>query len=133
MSTKDRTLQRYAETGLDRPRRRHERTAVPATDIEENSDQVVLRVDLPGVSEQSARVTVENRVLTIHGEPQVQAPDGYSLVRADQRFAAYWRSFELSEDLDTSGMKASMKNGVLTITIPRRAEARARKIDVTTE
>ena len=70
--------------------------------------------------------------LTIEGEAKIDMPEGMEAMYADIRSTRYRRSFVLSSELDTDKVDARLKDGVLSIHIPKRAEAKPRKIEVTT-
>lgn len=105
---------------------------LPATDIYERDDAIVLVADMPGVAEQDVDIHVENHVLTIKGTPASTAQPG-DVMYAEYRPGQFERAFTLSNDIDSEGIKARMKNGVLTLELPKSAKARARKIEVVAE
>ncbi len=115
------------------PNREWGRTYVPPVDIYENEEGLVMDVDMPGVDDKSLEVTVENRVLTIEGRVGLDVPAGYQLARAECQASGYRRVFELSDEVDTGAVKARMKHGVLRLTLPKREEAKARKIEIAVE
>jgi HSP20 family molecular chaperone IbpA len=103
----------------------------PAVDIFENGDAIRLFADLPGVSEESLQLEVDDRTLTIQGDIGIEMPDGMKSLHADVRSRRYRRAFTLSNELDTARIEASLKNGLLTVTLPKREEVRPRKIEIT--
>jgi len=103
----------------------------PAVDIFENGDSIKLFADLPGVSDDSLSVEVDDKTLTIQGDIAIAMPDDISSLYADVRSTHYQRAFTLSSELDTSKINASLTNGLLTVTIPKREEVRPRKIEIT--
>lgn len=105
-------------------------TYVPAVDIYENEHGLVMRVEMPGVDEGSANVHIEKNLLSIEGKVHTEVPEGYSLVRAENDAGAYRRAFQLSGEIDPAGVKAKMKNGVLQVLLPKREEAKPRKIEI---
>lgn len=104
---------------------------LPAVDVFENSHGVTLLADLPGVSKDALEVKVEGESLLIEGTVQTGTPDGLEPVYAEVRVPRYRRSFTLSKELDTSAVNASLKDGVLSLHIPKKAHAQSRKIAVT--
>jgi len=102
----------------------------PRTDIYETEDRVVLVADMPGVDEQSIDVTLERNVLTITGRTREVAPEGYRLAYAEFERGDYQRSFALSNQADRDGIQASMKDGVLRVSVPK-AKPALKKIPVT--
>ncbi len=106
---------------------------VPQTDIYETEEDVVLLVDMPGVTEDKINVTLEKNVLTLRGTSAHTAPDGYKLAFSEYRFGDYERSFRLTDEIDRDRIEAVFKNGVLTLTLPKVEEVKPRKISVKTE
>lgn len=104
----------------------------PAVDIFENGHTITLLASLPGVSDQGLAVEVEDTTLTIEGDIGIDIPDDMQALHADVRATRYRRAFTLSNELDTSAIQASLKDGLLTVTIPKREEVRPRKIDIST-
>ena len=102
----------------------------PVADIVERQDGVVVQIEMPGVPSDDVEISVERRVLTVRGRGRVTAPEGYRLVYAEYGEGDYERSFTLSGDIDEGNIAAEMKNGVLTLTLPRAEAAKPRKIEV---
>ena len=103
----------------------------PAVDIFENGDAIRLFADLPGVSAESLNLEVDERTLTIQGDIALEMPEGMKSLHADVRSRRYRRAFTLSNELDTTRIEASLKDGLLTVTLPKREEVRPRKIEIT--
>ncbi len=105
----------------------------PAVDIYEADDGLVLEADLPGVSESSLNVVLEDNVLTIAGEVRFcQVPSEARPIRLESRAGRFQRSFILSGEVDGSRIQAELKSGVLTIRLPRAEPGRRRRIEVKT-
>ncbi|ELW9445778.1 Hsp20/alpha crystallin family protein [Burkholderia cenocepacia] len=103
----------------------------PSVDIVEDQRGVTLRADLPGVPRENLDVKVHDNTLTIEAATQFDTAADLRVRHAEIRSTRYARSFVLSADLDTSRIDANLRDGVLTLTIPRREETRPRRIDVT--
>ena len=103
---------------------------VPRADIVETTDAVVLTADMPGVDDGSVDITVENRVLTIVGRVDTDAPEGYRLGYREYRTGDYQVSFRLSDAIDPDKITATVKDGVLKLELSKAETARSRKIDV---
>ncbi|RQS55788.1 Hsp20/alpha crystallin family protein [Burkholderia sp. Bp8984] len=103
----------------------------PAVDIVEDRQRVTLRADLPGVPRENLDVKVHDNTLTIEADTRIDTSADLRVRHAEVRAPRYVRTFVLSPDLDTSRIDASLRDGVLTLTIPRREETRPRRIDVT--
>ncbi|MDP9583130.1 UNVERIFIED_ORG: HSP20 family molecular chaperone IbpA [Burkholderia contaminans] len=105
----------------------------PAVDIVEDARRVTLRADLPGVPRENLDVKVHDNTLTIEADTRIDTPADLRVRHAEVRAPRFVRTFVLSPDLDTSQIDASLRDGVLTLTIPRREETRPRRIDVTAD
>jgi HSP20 family protein len=104
--------------------------ALPAADFEEGPDSFVLTMDLPGYDPKSLDLQVDGDVLTIHAERTPAAEKGTWLSR-ERFFGKIARSFVLPRTVDASKCEARAEHGVLTVTLPKREEAKRRSIAVT--
>lgn len=102
----------------------------PLTDIVETKDGVVLMMELPGVAAGDIDIALEKRVLSIRARSGSAALDSLQLVHAEYEPGDYERAFTLSEDFDSDRIEAELKNGVLTLRLPRADEAQPRTIRV---
>lgn len=102
----------------------------PLSDIVETEDGVTLMLEMPGVAPDNVDITLENRVLTIRGKVHPTQPEKLQLAYAEYGEGDYERAFTLSDDFDPDKIEASLVNGVLTVTLPRAAEAKPKKIAV---
>jgi HSP20 family protein len=103
----------------------------PACDIYEDEEGVTLRFDLAGVEPKDVDIRFENGVLTLRGERKLDKEDKRdNYHRIERSFGAFTRSFTLPGTVDASQIRAEAKNGVLTIGLPKRAEAKPRSIQV---
>ena len=107
-------------------------TITPAVDIFEDGQAVTLWADLPGVTRDKLDVRVHDGNLSIEAEAVVPTPANLRLQHAEVREPRFARTFTLSPDFDTAKIEASLQDGVLKLTIPRREEARPRRIEVKT-
>ena len=103
----------------------------PLSDIVETDEAVTLMLEIPGVAAEDVDVTFEKRVLTIRGKVQPTTPEKLQLAYAEYGEGDFERSFTLSDDFDPEKINASVSHGVLTLTLPRAAEAQPKKIAVT--
>jgi HSP20 family protein len=108
------------------------RAWVPAVDIyETDSHEVVITAELPDMKKEDIGVTFENNVLTLSGErKQDQATKREQYQRVERHFGSFSRSFTLPSTVDASKIAATYKDGVLTIRLPRREEAKPKQITV---
>jgi len=104
----------------------------PPVDIFEDAEGIMLVADMPGVSGERLDIRVDKDTLLVEGDAAMEMPEDMEALYADVRATRYRRSFALSGELDTEGIDASIKDGVLSIRIPKRAAVRPRKIEVRT-
>jgi HSP20 family molecular chaperone IbpA len=102
----------------------------PAVDIFEDRRGITVQAEMPGVSRDRLNVQADRNGLLIEGDVAIEMPQGIEAVYADVRATKYRRNFTLSSELDPDGIEASLKDGLLTVRIPKRAEFTPRKIDV---
>jgi HSP20 family molecular chaperone IbpA len=88
---------------------------------------------MPGVCRERLQIQVDKDSLLIEGEIRFAMPEGMEALHADVRATHFSRSFALSRELDSENVDASLKDGVLRLRIPKRAEVRPRKIEVRTD
>lgn len=113
------------------PIRQEERNLAVPVDIEENDDAITLRADLPGMEKKAIKVNVDKGLLTISGErPQAEQDEKTGRLRQERAFGSFHRAFKLPETADESQIAAEYKNGVLTITLPKKEKAKPREIEV---
>jgi HSP20 family protein len=105
---------------------------VPAVDIYETADRdVIVKVELPEMKREDIKVTFENDVLTLEGERKfVHDVDREQYHRVERGYGSFRRSFTLPNSVDAAHVQASYQDGVLTVTLPRREEARPKQIQV---
>jgi HSP20 family molecular chaperone IbpA len=103
----------------------------PLADILETDEGVTLMLEMPGVPADDVDITLEKRVLTIRGKVQPTNPEKLQLAYAEYGEGDFERSLTLSDDFDPEKINASVSHGVLTLTLPRAAEAQPKKIAVT--
>ena len=123
MDMKQRGLEREAEQRAVSP-------LVPPVDIIEDGDAITLRADLPGVSKENLAIGVDGDNLTIEGSVDLGDNRALQSVYAEVRTPQYKRSFVLGRDLDSEKISANLQNGVLTLRVPKREQAKPRRIEV---
>jgi HSP20 family protein len=105
----------------------------PRLDVHEGKDAYQVQVDLPGVDKKDVEVTLEEGVLTVRGTRQssseAKAEDG-SWHRQERSYGSFQRSLSLGEGVDADGVKAELKDGVLSISVPKKEAAKARTIRI---
>jgi HSP20 family molecular chaperone IbpA len=118
------------ESGAERTR--SQRAFVPYADIYETGDEIVVVADMPGVSEETVEITLEQDVLTINGYVEPTPPEGHSLAYAEYDVGDFVRSFRVSNEIDRDGIEATLKDGVLQLHLPKAGPAKTKKISVKT-
>ena len=113
------------------PAPENEPVYVPRVDVRENAEAFVVVADLPGADEKSVEATVQKNVLTIEGWTQLEKPQGGEELGREFGAGRFRRDFTLPDAVDPERIQARVKNGVLTVTIPKKEEVKARKIQVT--
>ena len=113
------------------PAPENEPVYVPRVDVRENAEAFVVVADLPGADEKSVEATVQKRVLTIEGWTQLDKPQGGEELGREFGAGRFRRDFTLPDAVAAERIQARVKNGVLTVTIPKKDEVKARKIQVT--
>jgi HSP20 family protein len=105
---------------------------VPAVDVREDSKELVLEIELPGIKPSDVEVTAENGVLTIRGEKQSTSSEGdegrYHVV--ERTYGSFTRSFQLPSAIDERSIDAEFADGLLSVHIPKAAIAQPRKIEI---
>jgi HSP20 family protein len=105
----------------------------PPADILEKGDTVVLLLDVPGADPASLDVTLDKHVLTIEARVTLAAPDGYAPEHIEFQNGTYERRFVFSERMDGDHIDATLKDGVLRLTVPKAPDTAAKKISVKAE
>ncbi len=106
----------------------------PNVDIYENKDQIVLEAELPGMNREDFELTVENNVLTLRGERRFEKRDETdNYHRVERAYGSFSRSFTLPQTVSGEGATAEYRNGVLRVTLHKREEVKARRIQISGE
>jgi HSP20 family protein len=131
-------LQRELERSFEGNRSGTETAATaewtPAVDIKEEPERYVLWADLPGVAPDSIDIMMENGILTLKGERETEAKTRREgLKRVERVFGTFYRRFSLPDTADAEGISARTQNGVLEISIPKKAAVQPKKIVVSGE
>lgn len=108
------------------------RDLIPAVDVSENDDHFTVRAEVPGVKKEDVDVTYENGMLTLSAETRSESEEkeGERVIRQERRYGKYMRSLRLGADIDESKIKATYKDGVLEITLPKAEEVKPKRISV---
>lgn len=103
---------------------------MPNTDIVDIGEKILVIADVPGVDEKEVEVTLEKNVLTIYANPAVEKVEKYTLSYSEYSVGDFERKFVVSEDIDRDRIEAHVKNGVLTVHLPKAGPSKSRKIEV---
>lgn len=127
------TLQkREAESVGSGERTRPGKVFMPAVDIFETDEELIVMADMPGADEKTIDVTLEQNVLTIQGRVEALVPRGFDLQYREYDSGDFWRSFKLGDAIDREKIDASYTNGVLKLRLPKVEPAKPKKIAVKT-
>jgi HSP20 family molecular chaperone IbpA len=133
MAAKRNEMAHRDSTGVATTTRRQDFFLTPSVDIFEDEDGITVQAEMPGVSKDHLDIQADRNNLTIEGEAMIDLPGDMQALYADLQSTKYRRSFLLSGELETDRIEASLKDGLLTVQIPKRAEYKPRKIEVRTD
>jgi HSP20 family protein len=108
------------------------KTWAPRVDVEETEKEFLVKADLPGVDPKNVEIAVENGVMMIRGEKKEEKEETKKNYHRVERFAGFFfRAIPLPPSADAEKVTATSANGVVTVSIPKKAEARSRKVPIT--
>lgn len=103
----------------------------PAVDVAEHENQYIVKVELPGVTKDDVKITMQQNVLTIRGEKKQETETKDSnFHRVERSYGSFQRSFSLPTHVKNEKIEASYKDGILTVTLPKAEEAKPKQIEV---
>lgn len=106
---------------------------IPATDIYEKEDAILVRCDMPDVTQEQVDIRLENTELEITATQQGRIPEGYDLLSGEYRTGVFQRRFTIPQLIDREKIQARLHSGVLEIELPKAAQARPRRIEISAE
>lgn len=113
------------------PLRREEQRKVPSVDVRETDNEYILEAELPGYGEEDVDVNVDNHVLHLSSKKEEdRTEEKKDYIMRERRSYSFSRSFVLPENVNEDKIKGTFKNGVLTLTMPKREEKKPKKIDI---
>lgn len=130
MSNEIQETKKKEVTDQKEERTRARRVYIPTVDIIEGKNETYLLADMPGVDEASVDITLEKNILEIYGKVDPDIPQDMNLSISEYGIGDYQRSFTLSEEIDRDKIQATVKNGVLKLTLPKAEKAVSKKISV---
>jgi len=102
----------------------------PALDLYQNNDNVIARVELPGMRKEDIEISLQDGMLTISGERTSETADSDKAERTERYVGKFRRSVSLPTQVDSNKVTASYRDGVLTVTLPKAEEAKPKQIQV---
>lgn len=108
----------------------HSGTWAPAVDVAEDTDKIVVKVEVPGMEESDLKVNFEDGLLTVSGERQFERKEDRNYHRIERTYGSFVRTFSLPRSVDANSIVADYKNGILEISIPKKDEAKPRQIQI---
>lgn len=103
----------------------------PQVDIFENKNEIVLEAELPGMKPEDVNISIENNILTVHGERKFEKKDeGDNFHRVERSYGSFTRSFTLPPTVSSENANAEFENGVLRLSLAKREEAKPRRIEI---
>lgn len=111
--------------------RRPDSSFVPRFDVKETKEAYLFKADLPGIKEDDVEIALTGNRLTVSGHRQSEEhKEGDNIFTLERSYGSFSRSFTLPDTADSEKIKAEMKDGVLSITLPKRTEAQPRKVSI---
>src|SRR6202165_3450924 len=125
-------INRLFNAGFERTAEDSNLTAwAPAVDIYETEHELVVKADLPDVNPKDLDIRIENNILTIRGERKFEKQvNDSNYLRVERAYGSFARSFQLANTINSEAIKADYQDGVLTLHIPKREEAKPKQIKV---
>jgi HSP20 family molecular chaperone IbpA len=111
---------------------RNERIYVPATDIYEKDDAILVRCDMPGATQDQVDIHLDNYELEITAKQSGERPEGYELLVGEYETGVFRRKFSVPQLIDRENIRARLHNGVLDVELPKAEQAKPRKIEIST-
>jgi HSP20 family protein len=105
----------------------------PALDLYQTSDNVVARFELPGMRKEDIEISLHDGALTVSGERKIESANGGKAERTERYVGKFRRSITLPVHVDASKVRASYRDGILTVTLPKSEEARPRQIQISAD
>jgi HSP20 family protein len=107
------------------------RAFLPTTDIFETDEALTVVLEMPGVGRENIEISVENGVLTVEGKIDVSKYEGLQPVYSEYNIGPFRRTFRISSRIDQDKIKAEMRDGVITLVLPKGEGAKPRRVDIT--
>ena len=105
-------------------------TSWPRVSLDDTGEALTLRAEVPGIEQKDLEIQVEESIVSLKGQRNEVVPEGHSVHRKERANVRFSRSFRLPVKVATDKAEASLKNGILTLTLPKAEAAKPRKIEV---
>ena len=105
-------------------------TWVPAVDVAETQEKIVVRAEVPGMKQEDIQIEFENGLLTIRGERKIEKSEGRTWHRVERVYGNFSRSFTLPRTVDAEKISAAYREGILEIDVPKKEEAKPKNIRI---
>ena len=105
-------------------------TWVPAVDVAETQEKIVVRAEVPGMKQEDIQIEFENGLLTIRGERKIEKSEGKTWHRVERVYGNFSRSFTLPRTVDAEKISAAYREGILEIDVPKKEEAKPKNIRI---
>lgn len=130
------SLNRFFGRSASRTESNREMLAVadwmPSVDISETDAAYLIKAEIPDVKKEDVKVTIQDGMLTIQGERKLDKEEkGKKFHRIERSYGSFVRSFQVPDDADEAAVKAEFKDGMINVTLPKSAKAKAKAINVT--
>lgn len=126
----ERFRRRFDRLFYDYDRERGTRSAGPRTNVFDTGSSLLFEVELPGFTSADVQITVDKNVMTLSGERKAEAPEGYSVHRRERASLKFSRSFNIATPIDVEKVTASLKDGILSLVLPKATENQPRQITI---
>lgn len=104
---------------------------IPAVDIYEDQQKLVLKLEVPGIKQDDLQIHVENQTLTIKGERRFESDEKEeNFRRIERRYGSFVRNFSLPQTVDTNAIEANYDAGVLSVALPKKAESKPKQVKI---
>ncbi len=120
----------YSDYGRSPGYRREFEQTAPRTNLYENGENFEIRAEVPGLEKDDLNVKIQGNYLEISGERGPDTPEGYRIHKTERGIGSFSRSFTLPSDVDSTKVEATLKDGVLYLTLPKHEAAKPKKISI---
>jgi len=106
------------------------KTSVPRTNLYEEGDNFEIRAEVPGIAKDDLNIKIQGNYLEISGSRTADTPEGYKVHRAERGASTFSRSFTLPDDVDADKVEATLRDGILYLTLPKSEASKPKQITI---